>query len=62
MIAQCVSEFMFFVSNKKHTHTHKQQAKETLKKTEKQKKPKKKKEIENVVAVNNTCGKSSETR
>ena len=56
----CIRVYVFCFKQK--THTHKQQAKETLKKIEKQKKPKKKKEIENVVAVNNTCGKSSETR
>ena len=39
-IDECVSEYIFFVSNKKHTR--KQKAKKNLKKIEKQKKPKKK--------------------
>ena len=56
-IAECVSEYIFFVSNQK-THTHKQKAKETKEKR-KTKETKEEKEKENVV-VNNICGKSSE--
>ena len=55
-IVEYVSEYTFFVLNKK-THTHKQKDKET-KECSKTKETKEEKEKENVVVVNSICGKS----
>ena len=52
-----VSEYIFFVSNKKSTHTNKKQ-----KKVKKKKKNRKTKETKNVAVVNNICGKSNDIR
>ena len=62
-IVACVSEYIFFVSNKKktHAHTQKQKAPET-KEHRKTIETKKEKEKENVVVVNNICGKSNGMR
>ena len=63
-IVACVSEYIFFVSNKKkntRTHTQKQKAPET-KEHRKTIETKKEKEKENVVIVNNICGKSNGMR
>ena len=57
-IAESVSEYLFFVSNKKK-QIHKQKAKET-KEIEKQRKQMKKRR--NEMFVNNICGKSTEIR
>ena len=54
----CVSEYTFFVLNKKKNIQTKTKQKK-LKKIEKQKKPKEEKEKENVFVVNNICGKSN---
>ena len=50
-IVVCVSEYTFFVPNKKNIHRNKKYKK--LKKIEKQKKAKEEKEKENVVVFNN---------
>ena len=50
-IVVCVSEYTFFVPNKKNIHRNKKYKKR--KKIQKQKKPKEEKEKENVVVFNN---------
>ena len=55
-IVEYVSEYIFFVSNKKtHTHTHTQKAKES-KENRKTKDTKEEKEKENVTKI---CGKTN---
>ena len=58
-IVECVSEYIFFVSNKKKMQ--KQKAKET-KENRKIKETNEEREKENVAAVNNVCGKSNGIR
>ena len=61
-IVECVSEYTFCFRQKKHTHnTQKQLAKET-KENRKTKETKDEREKENVVTVNNICGKSNGIR
>ena len=59
-IVECVSEYIFFVSNKKK-QMQKQKAKET-KENRKIKETNEEREKENVAAVNNICGKSNGIR
>ena len=50
---------VYFLFQTKKSHTQKQKTKETKKKIEKKKETKEEKEKENVVVVNNICGKSN---
>ena len=53
--------YFLFQTKKRHTHTTKQKADET-KENRKTKETNGKKEKENVVVINNICGKSKEIR